>query len=331
MILVCTLAAMALPAATAAKPGYYVSEPFRFASFSVAATHGYRLHVFGYSSDQVGILVEKGSTSANYTVTGTVTDTLIRGRFGKLGRVSMRLDPRARTKTEENEPGCKGAAGIAREGRFTGVIRFRGEEGYTTARAESASGFAVRGFRLVCKRRQPRNGGKQRKEPPAISLNATSRRSPLAPWFTVYKQEPDSPVRPGDMGFEDAFYMARTGELRPNMAIVRSASVQAAPETFAVSPLGDVPTTASVAPPPPFSGTASYEKAADGTLTWTGDLAVELPGRGRIPLVGSAFTAKLCRDLSCACPIGSCVFFVALRPGEPRLARLQRLAARVAS
>ncbi len=50
---------------------------------------------------------------------------------------------------------------------------------------------------------------------------------------------------------------------------------------------------ATVQPPKPFVGTASFNRNADGSTEWLGTLSVALPGVGSIALVGPTFTAKL--------------------------------------
>jgi hypothetical protein len=112
------------------------------------------------------------------------------------------------------------------------------------------------------------------------------------------------------------------------MTIFRSASASSLPETFAVSPPGSTPVTATVEPPAPFTGTATYEKGAGGKVVWSGDLAVELPGRGEVSLADPTFRAKLCRKFACACPIGEC-FFASISVVQRRTQRLRRLAARL--
>lgn len=324
-VLVCALAAIALPAAASAKPGYYVSKPGVFNTIDLRGSHGYRIHVFGVSRNQVWIVASRGAASAAYLGRGTVSEDGIEGRFGKLGRISVRLDPGSRMEVEETGPGCKGKASITRRGRFSGLISFRGENGFTDVHAQSASGFAYRSYRTVCKRSRGRRG-QGRKQPPTVSLSAVSSHYPRAPWFSVFKQEPSKHSR-FISSLTEANYTVRSIERRPNLGIYRSVSATSAPETFAVTPLGTGPVTATVAPPPPFSGTATFEKGSDGSGTWSGDLAVELPGRGTLPLTDPTYHAKLCRNFACACPIGEC-FFVSVTV-EGRAERLRRLAARV--
>ncbi|HEU4462181.1 MAG TPA: hypothetical protein VFR75_06275 [Solirubrobacterales bacterium] len=323
-ILVCAMAALTLPASAAAKPGYYVAEPSIFSWIDLRGSNGYEVHISGISQRQVWVLVEKGGASAAYLWRGRVTEDAIEAKLGNLGRVSVQLQPGSRSEAEPRQAGCKGKPGVRHEGRFAGVIRFRGEKSFTSVDVESARGTVFRSFRMVCKRR----GGKepQYKQPPTTSLNAVSSRYPQAPWFSVFKQEPVR--RSAFPALEEAQYTAHTTERDPGLGVVRSASAIAEPETFAVSPLGAAPATASVAPPAPFSGTASYEKTPDGKGIWSGDLAVELPGRGTLSLTDSTYRAELCRSFACACPIGEC-FFVSVSVVESRAERLRRMAARV--
>lgn len=323
-ILVCLLALMALPASAAAKPGYYVVEPSIFSSIDLPGSNGYRVQIFGVSRRQVWILVEKGGASAAYLWRGRVTENAIEAELGKLGRVSVQLQPGSSSEAEQRQAGCKGKPGVRREGRFAGVIGFRGEKNFTSVDVESARGTVFRSFRMVCKR--PVGTEPRYKPPPTTSLSAVSSRYPRAPWFSVFKQEPAR--KAGRPYLKEAQYTAHTTERDPGMGVVRSASVTAEPETFAVSPLGTTPATASVAPPAPFSGTASYEKTSDGKGIWSGDLAVELPGRGTLSLTDPTYRAELCRSFACACPIGEC-FFISVVAFEARAERLRRLAARV--
>lgn len=323
-ILVCAMAALALPAGAVAKPGYYVSPPSFFSSFDLRGSNGYSIHVFGLSGNRVWIVASMGAGSASYLGRGKVTPDSVEGRFGSLGRVSVQFEP-AWTERQGVRDGCKGKPASNRQGRFTGLIRFRGEEGFTSVDAAGARGFAYRTYRTVCKRprgeRPPPDG-----KPPTTSLSAVSSRYPSAPWFSVFKQEPPKRSRFA-LSLEDANYTVRTIERRPNLGIYRTVSARSSPETFAVTPLGTSPATATVDPPAPFSGTATYEKTPEGKPTWTGDLTVELPGRGELSLTDPTYHATLCRNFACACPIGECLF-VSVTVAEGRAERLRRLAAR---
>ena len=55
---------------------------------------------------------------------------------------------------------------------------------------------------------------------------------------------------------------------------------------------------ATVAPPAPFSGSATFHLDDPKTASWTGDLAVEMPGLGKVSLTGDGIEAGLCSGLS---------------------------------
>jgi hypothetical protein len=323
VIVCCALALAAQPAAASAKPGYYVNKASRFVLLHLSGSNGYRVHVLGSNTSSVSIMVSKGNVTATYSVRGRVTDERIEGRFGGRGRVSLRLLPKGSPEEQANEPGCKGKDPFTQRGRFQGTIRFRGEGGFTEVRATQARGSVFRSFRQVCKRR---DSGNRRKIPwpPAVSLGAASSRGPRAPWFSVFKEEPayekDQSFFPS---FDEAIYTATSSERRGGIDIYRGASVTAPPETFEVNPPGERP-RATVDPPAPFSGTATYERGPAGEALWSGDLRVELPGLGEVPLADSSYRAKLCRSFVCACPVGKCAFVI-VSSGGWRATRLRRL------
>jgi hypothetical protein len=267
----------------------------------------------------------ESSTSVSYSVRGRVTDERIAARFGGLGRVSLRWEPNGVEEVQKNPAGCKGRPSVTHRGRFTGTIRFRGEQGYTRVRASTAPGFVARSYRVVCKRPDRGENRPSFKFPEATSLSAVSSRGGAPPWFSVYKQEPSR--RGGLSSSEETGYTARATERRQGMTIFRSASASSPPETFAFTPPGSNPVSATVAPTWPFSGSATYEKSADGA-SWSGDLAVELPGRGVLPLADPTYRAKLCRSFACACPVGLCSFVI-VSSGRPQVQRLRQLAERM--
>ncbi|MGN6253794.1 MAG: hypothetical protein ACTHO8_02275 [Solirubrobacterales bacterium] len=248
--------------------------------------------------------------SATYYARGRVTDDSIEAKFGGLGRVSVRLHP-SRPPTEEESLlsiRCKGKPATAQEGRFVGTIRFRGESGYTSVSVSGAHGSVFRSYRQVCKRSKGERSPRHFKRAPMSSLGAFSTNHRL-PWFSVFKEEAGDGAPTFD---EEAQYTANQSEHREGMRIDRSANASTPPETFAVSPPGTSPFTGTVAPPAPFSGTATYERLPGGKSAWSGDLEVELPGLGRLPLTGPTYSAKLCRSFACACPVGKCGFVVVI-------------------
>ena len=72
-----------------------------------------------------------------------------------------------------------------------------------------------------------------------------------------------------------------------------------AAETFRVPNLAEPLSEAIIEPPAPFSGTATFHLETPKKANWTGDLAVELPGLGTVPLTGPKIAAGLCHGRDC--------------------------------
>jgi hypothetical protein len=51
--------------------------------------------------------------------------------------------------------------------------------------------------------------------------------------------------------------------------------------------------TATLAPPVPFTGQATFRRNANPANRWTGNLSVDFPGRADVPLAGGRFKAAL--------------------------------------
>jgi hypothetical protein len=56
---------------------------------------------------------------------------------------------------------------------------------------------------------------------------------------------------------------------------------------------------AAVEPPAPFLGKATFRRESAHETSWTGDLRVNLPGFGVVPLAGPGTEATLCSGLGC--------------------------------
>jgi hypothetical protein len=98
------------------------------------------------------------------------------------------------------------------------------------------------------------------------------------------------------------------------MTIVRSASSLGGPGSFTSKGT----THATVSPPPPFSGSATFDDGAEGAA-WTGSLSVPFPGAPGTLLAGEGFLANLCPHLailsSCGPPRGGSA---SPRPADPQ-------------
>jgi hypothetical protein len=64
------------------------------------------------------------------------------------------------------------------------------------------------------------------------------------------------------------------------------------------------PRSASVDPPRPFTGSATFQQESSKNFSWTGDLSAELPGIGDVALAGPDFESALCVGLHCRGDLG---------------------------
>jgi hypothetical protein len=281
---------MAAPAAVA-KPGYFVWPGQQSSELTVKGTQDFKVTI-ARSPRYVELNASNGDTAAIYIVRAAKGPMdIIEARFPGLGRVSLRFHPRGDAEHESPFFPCKGRGSIKQNGVFRGVIRFRGEEGFTRVAATRASGFLYRSFRQVCK------GGSDSRltSPLGYSLAARERSPGRLVRFSAFRATED-PFIDGH-----THHFAHAQERRDGMRIARVAvTTEVSPSTFAVEGLGAPPRSATVAPPSPFSGTASFDAPSSGPVEWRGTLAVELPGLGVVPLAGPSFEAELCLNKRCS-------------------------------
>lgn len=280
------LSLLALGLAGPASAGAKVSLPPRsqpVAELELKGSGGYSLTVVG-GGRSVGLLAFKGlGAIASYEARGRVTPRGIQASFGGLGRVAAEFRPSGRIKRERPPRGCRGGVRKTYPGLFVGTIRFRGEQGYTRGSVKRARGSMEIGPAWRCKGQGNEAGG-----PPLPDLDgegtvleATSTRGRLA--FVAAAFRP-----PEERGL--TLFSASSTERRAGMTIERAATVFGPERGFVFDAgLG----TATVAPPRPFSGSATLAPAPGGTTAWAGTLKVDLPGRKGVPLATPSFTAGL--------------------------------------
>lgn len=261
------------------------------AQFTVRGTNGYRVTVFGGpggpDNKAVTILVERPGLSATYSGDGTVTANSIDARFRHFGRIAVHFHPRVirRVKVRGNCLNDSRVSAKARFGTFTGRIRFRGEGGYTEVSTRHARGGtgdprAIRPY-PVCGPYAGQSG---------VGLLAVAEDGPallVGPESFMTRTGPLSVPNPQSYVFH-----AIDVEKSHGIFISRDAVVVGQPEAFSFN---DALTTATLAPPAPFTGTATFGRTANGTKSWTGSLAVKLPGKEILPLTGPGFSADLHR------------------------------------
>lgn len=219
----------------------------------------------------------KGS-SAFYATRAKVTADEVEADLGPLGEIDFDLVLSGREKEERSS--CDRDPIEFPAGIYRGTFEFRGEEGFTRASATKAP-LRIKPFLgIIC----PGSSRGEGFSPiyPGARLRVFSRGNANHSSLQINANRPGARV----------FYEARTQEMRGGIEISRFVEGIVPGGAFAWDPLLR---TARLAPPAPFSGSASFHRAAAPANRWTGDLAVDFPGRSDVRLAGSAFRAGLAR------------------------------------
>jgi hypothetical protein len=270
--------------------------------FSAKASNGYSIEVEG-SGRRVTLSAGGPSGTAVYIAPGRVAHGRIVTGFGKLGRIDVKFKPSRRRKVEAPPRGCKGKPHVTRWGVFVGTIRFAGERGFTRLNVSRARGRTHFAPGWKCKRGRGGSGkngsGSQPSVPgesseDALVLEIVNRQTGVEAGAFTFRP-------PGKKS--DTAFIAGLEERRGRMQVVRFAFKSAGERTFSFD---ESLSGATIAPPSPFAGTATFQRNPGGEPTLSGSLSVALPGTARIPLVGAGYRARLYRlsEDSVALPAG---------------------------
>jgi len=305
------IAAAALPTAAGAKLrfiGEFENGPSRSAEFKLKGSNGYSISVSGTIGQPKPVrpvtLTARNSDGASvtYLAQGVATEKRIEASFGALGHISVRFHPSQPPHFVQRAANCRGSGELVHAGNFIGTIAFEGEQGYTTLHASRAKGIVTQSFKEVCSE----GGEGHASHPPPISLtmlDATSRSTPGYTSFDALRVV--SKPRPQGFGGLCSF-LASIFEVqpplkpggRPALAIIRSIHATAKPSAFSTTASGAEITSASIAPPVPFTGAATYVKGQGSRGSWSGSLAANFPGLGEVSLAGPEFSARISEPLA---------------------------------
>lgn len=245
--------------------------------FRLKASNGYRVLVIasrqpGKTRGQLAILV--GSRHAGgvvYTASASVEETGVRADLGELGRIELEY---VRLKGKERYSGCgsDGEVHYLERGEYRGLFELHGEEGYTEARATRLRGDERILLSLICGEIVG-FGDATGPGLPGARLHAFLRQGKdNALSFEIKKNRPAAP----------AAFAVSVRERRGEVRIERQLEGTVGAGGFRYDPRLR---GATVSPPAPFAGSATFRREAPRRNRWTGDLTIDLPGRSDTPLV----------------------------------------------
>jgi hypothetical protein len=285
--------------------------------FGAKTSNGYRVQVVGTrvgDRHRAKVVVARGATAATYRVPARIRPDSLRANLGDLGQIDVRFHARDR-EVEASQPGCFGRPPVFETGFFEGLIRFRGENGYTRLSATRDRGGTWNAFREACRlsggpRASSRRGKlarHARRIPGAAGRSKAPDKGQLtelgAAWTgrsrsvsLSYVSVELSPGRGKEVSL--SFAAAEVRERRGRMEIERSAFLVPDSGALLLAPANGEAQTATLTLPPPVTGSASYESLPGTTPAWSGSLQADLPGASAVPLAGKRFVAALCQGTS---------------------------------
>jgi hypothetical protein len=260
-----------------------VDSDLKFAyAFKLDGSNGYKIVALAANEradgrGQIVFFVGRGRETAFYVAPAQLTATSVEASLGELGSVSLEATPSGRTKElsgcgEDRRP-------VAYEPvRYNGTVEFHGEEGYTEAASNAPREFTSFFSRALCASIGVSEIGGDNL--PGAKLQLRSRSGDYGLQLQVNKNRPD----------KRSWFEVKVREKRGRISISRSASRWLGSGAFQYDPLLD---TATLEPPAPFSGRASFHRGLVPARRWSGNLTVDLPGRSDVPLTGPGIQAAL--------------------------------------
>jgi hypothetical protein len=247
-------------------------------AFTLTGSNGYRILVLADSRradgrGEVLLFVGRRQSGVSYFAPANVTDSHIEADLGGLGHIAVQFIPSGAV---EEESACGGDPTQFEGGVYEGSIEFDGEQGYTSASATRVRAEVKPFLSLVCTGHG--EGETRARGLPGARLMVGSPARHLT--VRLNKNRPGSRVR----------YRAEMKERLGKIAISRSVEGWMPGGAFLFS--RDL-RSASLDPPAPFSGSASFHLGATPPSRLSGSLSIDFPGSSNVPLVGPGLKATL--------------------------------------
>jgi hypothetical protein len=245
------------------------------------------------SGQRVTLTVSRGAQSVGYEVPGTVSEHRVKANFGRAGKVDLRFEPSGPPRSVEPLPFCKGKEGSVTTGTYVGTVRFTGFDPFVHFHASRVRGKVSRTPPVHCHipggaHPHPKPEATEEEEETTAVLYAAPRCGRFA--FAAAGDR-DTGAAGGDPRGKFTLFAAISKERVGRVHVSRFVLLFVpGAEVFTVdSGLA----SASVAPPPPFHGSAAFQRGVDGApSTWTGSLSVSFLD-GRLALTGKGIEASL--------------------------------------
>ena len=258
--------------ATAAKPlpGIF---PMVSPGFRISASNGYE--IYGFAVRDAGLLLvggPGGQVAYEVPEASFSDESRVVMKLGRLGSVDLTFVPDGGAEVVKSS--CGGFSPRVATGEYQGTFSFVGEEEYARAAATQAEVDLQPQLDEGCL-----DGGEtQFTDAPGGKLSVEARRGPFGWGFLARKNGPRRP----------AYFGAYVSERSEGISITRTIGAVGRLGAFRYNRSRGL---ASVHPPAPFSGSATFRRGR--SQRWQGSLAADFPGRSRVPLVRKGAEATL--------------------------------------
>ncbi len=253
-----------------------------FGAFRLEGSNGHSILVLASSKPhfehgEVVVFLRGRNDGVTYLAPATVTATTIDADLGAVGGISVAFEPEGQP--EQVHPSCDEGGSIeVQPGSWVGSIELAGEEGFTDVEAERAKATVSPFIDLIC-------GGVGISESggpgvPGARLVARSATKKHAAFLQVNQNRQGGPVR----------VEASLEERRGSLIVSRDLVHRYPGGAFSFDPQLR---SAVLAPPAPFTGSATFHRDAKPKNRWTGSLTLDFPGHANVPMAGSRFKAAL--------------------------------------
>jgi hypothetical protein len=236
------------------------------------------------STDGLLVLSVRGHDRINvYIAQARVSATGgIHARLGHLGRLALRFAARGRARRNQAFPGCRGKPELTQPGDFAGLLAFRGESGFFTARVHRARGSVVTTHAVRCPGGGDGRGGSESEAEAGEAVLDASTPSGGIDFLAAGSHR-------GTIAGASIFVASQSRQLGPVRELRAAFTVNRALRAFEFD---DALTTATVRPGGPFRGTATFQREPGGAGVWTGSLRAAFFGGG-VALTGGRIEASL--------------------------------------
>jgi hypothetical protein len=284
-------ALLAVPAAVASGAGPEGGTVVRV-ELELKASNDLHAHLENSEDGTVTLELRGKGQIVNYEVPGVATEAGLRVRFGRLGLFDIAFTPTKTLSSTEPGEGCTGAPRTLREGVFTGTIDFTGEREFVRIEGPQATGSMsvisqwecpeaeamdpfARASRLLSATSRDGKGERE-----SATLSAASRGCSC--YFAAGVHHRHS-------GGKSIFFGVKI-EKREGMEIERGTQVRGPASAFEFD---HTVGTATLRPPRPLSGHASFKVSPRGRGLWRSTIRVPLLGVDPIDTGGPGFAAIL--------------------------------------